>query len=126
MPDVASTRGQWLKTSTKTITETPELLALALSTLTVSKTGEYASITVTLDMYQKTGASELTDGFATNYPCSIHGVGGIRLFREITQGVFKISFRSKEKINVSIPRYGLYGEGTITLQDSHFPAPWMR
>jgi len=78
-----------------------ELLALALSTLTVSKTGEYASITVTLDMYQKTGAtSELTDGFV-NYPRSIHGVEVSVFFREIKQGAFKISFRSKGKINVS-------------------------
>jgi len=78
-----------------------ELLALALSTLTVSKTGEFASITVTLDMYQKTGAnSELTDGFV-NYPRSIHGVEVSVFFREIKPGAFKVSFRSKGKVNVS-------------------------
>jgi len=78
-----------------------ELLALALSTLTISKKGEFASITVTLDMYQKTGASpELTDGFV-NYPRSIHGVEVSVFFREIRSGAFKISFRSKGKINVS-------------------------
>jgi bifunctional oligoribonuclease and PAP phosphatase NrnA len=78
-----------------------ELLALALSTLTVSKTGEFASITVTLDMYQKTGAnSELTDGFV-NYPRSIHGVEVSVFFREIKPGLFKVSFRSKGKVNVS-------------------------
>ncbi|RQW90221.1 MAG: bifunctional oligoribonuclease/PAP phosphatase NrnA [Geobacter sp.] len=78
-----------------------QLLALALCTLTVSKTGEFASITVTLDMYQKTGAtSELTDGFV-NYPRSIHGVEVSVFFREIKQGVFKVSFRSKGKVNVS-------------------------
>ncbi len=78
-----------------------ELLALALSTLTVSKTGEFASITVTLDMYQKTGAnSELTDGFV-NYPRSIHGVEVSVFFREIKPDLFKVSFRSKGKVNVS-------------------------
>ncbi len=78
-----------------------ELLALALSTLTVSKTGEFASITVTLDMYQKTGGTaELTDGFV-NYPRSIHGVEVSVFFREIRDGAFKVSFRSKGKINVS-------------------------
>lgn len=78
-----------------------QLLALALSTLTVSKTGEFASITVTLDMYQKTGAnSELTDGFV-NYPRSIHGVEVSVFFREIKPGSFKVSFRSKGKVNVS-------------------------
>jgi phosphoesterase RecJ-like protein len=78
-----------------------ELLALALSTLTVSKTGEFASISVTLDMYQKTGASsELTDGFV-NYPRSIHGVEVSVFFREIKTGAYKVSFRSKGKVNVS-------------------------
>ncbi|MDD2336822.1 MAG: bifunctional oligoribonuclease/PAP phosphatase NrnA [Geobacteraceae bacterium] len=78
-----------------------QLLALALSTLTVSKTGEFASITVTLDMYLKTGAnSELTDGFV-NYPRSIHGVEVSVFFREIKPGSYKVSFRSKGKVNVS-------------------------
>jgi phosphoesterase RecJ-like protein len=78
-----------------------ELLALALATLTVSNSGEFASITVTLDMYEKTGASsELTDGFV-NYPRSIHGVEVSVFFREIKPGAFKVSFRSKGKVNVS-------------------------
>jgi phosphoesterase RecJ-like protein len=78
-----------------------ELLALALPTLTVSKRGDFASVTVTLDMYEKTGAgAELTDGFV-NYPRSIHGVEVAVLFREVRQGVFKVGFRSKGKVNVS-------------------------
>lgn len=78
-----------------------ELLALALATLSVSKTGEFASISVTLDMYQKTGATaELTDGFV-NYPRSIHGVEVSVFFREIKPDVFKVGFRSKGKVNVS-------------------------
>jgi phosphoesterase RecJ-like protein len=78
-----------------------ELLALALSTLTVSKSGQFASITVTLDMYKKTGTtSEITDGFV-NYPRSIHGVEVSIFFREIKEGVYKVSFRSKGKVNVS-------------------------
>ncbi len=78
-----------------------ELLALALSTMTVSARGDYASITVTLDMYEKTGASaELTDGFV-NYPRSIRGVEVSVFFREINPGLFKIGFRSKGKIDVS-------------------------
>ncbi|GLI38834.1 bifunctional oligoribonuclease/PAP phosphatase NrnA [Geobacter hydrogenophilus] len=78
-----------------------ELLALALSTLTISPRGDYASITVTLDMYNKTGASaELTDGFV-NYPRSIRGVEVSVFFREINPGLFKVGFRSKGKIDVS-------------------------
>uniref|UniRef100_A0A831U1F9 Bifunctional oligoribonuclease/PAP phosphatase NrnA n=1 Tax=Geobacter metallireducens TaxID=28232 RepID=A0A831U1F9_GEOME len=78
-----------------------ELLALALSTMTVSPRGDYASITVTLDMYEKTGASaELTDGFV-NYPRSIRGVEVSVFFREIAPGLFKVGFRSKGKIDVA-------------------------
>lgn len=78
-----------------------ELLALALSTLSISKRGDFASITVTLDMYEKTGASaELTDGFV-NYPRSIRGVEVSVFFREIEPKLFKVGFRSKGKIDVS-------------------------
>ena len=78
-----------------------ELLALALANLTVSPRGDVASITVTLDMYEKTGAnSELTDGFV-NYPRSIRGVEVAVFFREIEPDLFKVGFRSKGKVNVS-------------------------
>lgn len=78
-----------------------ELLALALSTLTISERGDFASLTVTLDMYIKTGASaELTDGFV-NYPRSIRGVEVSVFFREIDPGQFKVGFRSKGKVDVS-------------------------
>jgi len=78
-----------------------ELLALALATLTVSERGDFASVTVTLDMYEKTGAGpDLTDGFV-NYPRSIHGVEVAVLFREVRQGVYKVGFRSKGKVNVA-------------------------
>jgi len=78
-----------------------ELLALALSTLTVSKNGNFASVTVTMDMYEKTGAgADLTDGFV-NYPRSIHGVEVAIFFREVKEGLVKVGFRSKGKVNVS-------------------------
>jgi bifunctional oligoribonuclease and PAP phosphatase NrnA len=78
-----------------------ELLALALATLEISPRGDFAAITVTLDMYEKAGASaELTDGFV-NYPRSIRGVEVAVFFREIKPGLFKVGFRSKGKVNVS-------------------------
>lgn len=78
-----------------------DLLALALSDLIVSPCGEYASISVTLDMYGTTGATaELTDGFI-NFPRSIKGVEVALFFREISPGRFKVGFRSKGKVNVS-------------------------
>jgi phosphoesterase RecJ-like protein len=77
------------------------LLALALSTLAISDCGTCASVTVTLDMYKKSGASaELTDGFV-NYPRSIQGVEVAVFFREMKSKVFKVGFRSKGKVDVS-------------------------
>jgi phosphoesterase RecJ-like protein len=78
-----------------------ELLAQALTTLTISPCGTFASLTVTLDMYAKSGATaELTDGFV-NYPRSIQGVEVAIFFREISAGLYKVGFRSKGKVDVS-------------------------
>jgi bifunctional oligoribonuclease and PAP phosphatase NrnA len=78
-----------------------ELLALALNTLTVSARGDFAAITVTADMFERSGANaELTDGFV-NYPRSISGVEVAVFFRELRPGLFKVGFRSKGKVNVS-------------------------
>jgi bifunctional oligoribonuclease and PAP phosphatase NrnA len=87
-----------------------ELLSLALSTLHVSERGDVASITVTLDMLERTCAtSDLTDGFV-NYPRSIRGVEVAIFFREIDAGVYKVGFRSKGKVNVSALA-GAFGGG---------------
>lgn len=78
-----------------------ELLALCLATLSVSPRGDVASVTVTLDMYERTGtSSELTDGFV-NYPRSIRGVEVALFFREINSGLVKVGFRSKGNVDVS-------------------------
>ncbi|HET6420347.1 MAG TPA: bifunctional oligoribonuclease/PAP phosphatase NrnA [Geobacteraceae bacterium] len=78
-----------------------DLLSLALSTLQVADRGDIASITVTLDMFSKTGATpDLTDGFI-NYPRSIKGVEVAIFFREIEKNTFKVGFRSKGKVDVS-------------------------
>jgi phosphoesterase RecJ-like protein len=78
-----------------------DLLALALSTLTVSEKGDFASLTVTLDMFAKTGAGpDLTDGFV-NYPRSIQGVEVAILFRQVSDRVYKVGFRSKGKVNAA-------------------------
>lgn len=78
-----------------------ELLALSLATLRISPSGTFASLAVTRDMYEKSGATaELTDGFV-NYPRSIRGVEVAVLFRELEPGKIKVGFRSKGKVNVS-------------------------
>jgi len=88
-----------------------ELLACALSTLEVFLEGQAASLTVDLDMYQKTDTdAELTDGFI-NYPRSIRGVEIAIFFRQIDENKYKVGFRSKGKINVAEFASGLGGGG---------------
>ncbi len=77
------------------------LLAQVLSTIQFSSRGDVASVTVTLDMYSKTGTGpELTDGFI-NYPRSIRGVEVAILFRELNPNSWKVGFRSKGKVDVA-------------------------
>lgn len=88
-----------------------ELLALALETLEVKSNGLAASLTVTLDMYERTGSNaELTDGFV-NYPRSISGVEVAIFFRQVGERKFKIGFRSKGKVNVAAFSAALGGGG---------------
>ena len=78
-----------------------ELLALALATLCFSDCGRIGSITVTLDMYGKTGTdAEMTDGFI-NYPRSVQGVDVAIFFRQLEPHSFKVGFRSKGRVDVS-------------------------
>jgi len=88
-----------------------ELLSLALATLVFSECGKFASITVTLDMYKKTGTdAELTDGFI-NYPRSVRGVEVAIFFRELSEKSFKVGFRSKGAVDVSRLAEGFGGGG---------------
>ena len=88
-----------------------ELLSLALATLAFSECGRFASLTVTLDMYEKTGTdAELTDGFI-NYPRSVRGVEVAIFFRELSEKSFKVGFRSKGAVDVSRLAEGSGGGG---------------
>lgn len=77
-----------------------ELLSAALSTLKLHCEGAVASMEVTNQMMQKTGAEgEETEGFI-NFPRSIEGVKVAMLFRQNSKGV-KVSLRSRDATNVS-------------------------
>ena len=87
------------------------LLALALPTLRVAECGTFASIAVTLEMYEQTGANgEHTDRFV-NYPRSIRGVEVAIFFRQIDTENFKVGFRSAGKIDVGALARELGGGG---------------
>ncbi|NVN97840.1 MAG: bifunctional oligoribonuclease/PAP phosphatase NrnA [Geobacteraceae bacterium] len=88
-----------------------ELLSLALATLAFSDCGRFASISVTLDMYEKTGTdAELTDGFV-NYPRSVRGVEVAIFFRQTSENSVKVGFRSKGAVDVSRLAEGFGGGG---------------
>jgi phosphoesterase RecJ-like protein len=71
------------------------LLKEALNTLTMSHCGKVCWMTVTLEMLKKAGAAdEHTEGLI-NYCRSIKGVEVGLLFREVLEGTYKVSLRSK-------------------------------
>jgi phosphoesterase RecJ-like protein len=75
-----------------------KLLALTLSTL--KKDGNIAWITITKDMFKKTGTSvEDTENFV-DYPRMIKDVEVAVLLREERKNLYKISLRSKADIDV--------------------------
>ncbi len=87
------------------------LLGMALGTLEVSSCGRYASLTVTLDMYQMTGATaEHTDRFV-NYPRSIEGVEVALFYRQVADKRFKVGFRSRGRVDVGAIARRLGGGG---------------
>ncbi|MDD4766002.1 MAG: bifunctional oligoribonuclease/PAP phosphatase NrnA [Desulfotomaculaceae bacterium] len=78
-----------------------QLLCSALSTLTTSSCGKISWMTVTRETIKNSGAKdEHTEGLV-NYAKSIRGVEVGILFREIGEGSYKISFRSKDAIDVN-------------------------
>lgn len=81
--------------------ERVKLLGFVLDSLEHSEKGSVASVVVTKDMMAEAGIGhEATDGFV-NYPRSIEGVEVAFLVREIGERKYKISYRSKGKVNVA-------------------------
>jgi phosphoesterase RecJ-like protein len=77
------------------------LLALSLSTLTISGNGRLAALQVSRQMFEETGTSATeTDGFV-NYPRAINGVEVAVLFREMDSGQVNVSLRSRGRQNVA-------------------------
>lgn len=78
-----------------------DLLGSALGTLSLSQCGKVCWMTVTRQLLRSSGAEdEHTEGLV-NYTRSIRGVQVGLLFREIEDGGFKISFRSKNAVDVN-------------------------
>lgn len=87
------------------------LLSLVLPSLQISTCGRYASIAMTLDTLKRSGASdEHSDGFV-NYPRSISGVEVALFIHQISENLYKISFRSRGAIDVGSLSRELGGGG---------------
>lgn len=78
-----------------------ELLAMVLDTLELSHCGQLAFLRIEDDMFSSTGTGpELTDGFI-NYARSIRGVEVATQLREDDANLWRVSFRSRGKVDVS-------------------------
>lgn len=91
--------------------ERMQLLGLVLSTLQISASGRYASISLTADVLKRSGATaEDSDGLV-NYPRSIRGVEVALFLNQVAENLYKISFRSRGNIDVGTLAHKLGGGG---------------
>ncbi len=77
-----------------------ELLCRVLQTLSVSSCGRLAFLRIEQSMLDEGMGDELTDGFI-NYARSIQGVEVATQLRETSEGAWRVSFRSRGKVNVA-------------------------
>lgn len=77
------------------------LRLVSLCLPTIEKKGKITSITVTRDMFKKTKTSIEDTESIVDFPRQIKGSEVALLFREDRKNLYKISFRSKGKVNVA-------------------------
>jgi len=91
--------------------ERMRLLGLVLPTLQISSSGQYASVSMTLDDLRQAGATaEHSDGFV-NYPRAIRGVEVAFFIHQVNTDLYKVSFRSRGAIDVGALSRKLGGGG---------------
>jgi len=72
-----------------------------LSTLHRDETGRIAWITMTKDAMERAGACEDDSDGIINYPLTVGDVEAVAFFRELASSTFRISLRSKNRVNVA-------------------------
>lgn len=78
-----------------------ELLRLALFSLEFTGESRIGSMTITQEMFRETGTGpDMIEGFI-DYPRFVAGVKVAVLFRELAGGGYKVSFRSRDSLDVS-------------------------
>ncbi len=91
-----------------------KLLSAALATIETTDEGRVATMDITKAMMIDSGADHLdTEGFA-NYPRLISGVLVGVLLRELDEGNFRVSLRSKESVDVNEIAHAFGGGGHQT------------
>ena len=86
-----------------------QILGMLLNTLQVHSS-RIASITLTQEMLEKTGASANDMEGIVDYPLSMEGIDLAAFFREEANGQYRVSLRSKNNFDVSIVA-GHFGGG---------------
>lgn len=88
-----------------------KLLSEVLDTLTVSDCGRFAFLTVTQDMFARTETGpEVIDGFI-NYARGVQGVEVAAQVREVAPERYRISLRSRGRVDVATLAAGFGGGG---------------
>ena len=88
-----------------------KILRRALQTLTLSHQDQIASITVTLEDFAETGAEREDAGGLVNYCRNIAGVEVGISFVEAEKEIVKVSFRARDRVDVSAIAKELGGGG---------------
>lgn len=100
------------------------LLAEVLKTLALSKDGRIAWVVATKDVFDVAGTTEETaDGFI-NYPRQIEGVEVALLFREEGPLRFRVSFRSRGRVDVGTIATRFGGGGHHNASGCSVPGPF--
>ena len=87
------------------------LLGEMLQTLELHRGGRIATVWLTREMTRKSGARAGDSEGLIDYPRSIAGVEGVALFRQLEDGGFKVSLRSRGTLDVERIARGFGGGG---------------
>lgn len=77
------------------------LVGSVLSTLQRDETGRIAWITMTKEALESIGATEDDSDGIINYPLTVGEVEAVAFFRELPNATYRISLRSKNRVNVA-------------------------
>ncbi|HZF40277.1 MAG TPA: bifunctional oligoribonuclease/PAP phosphatase NrnA [Blastocatellia bacterium] len=77
------------------------LAGAVLSTLQRDESGRIAWITMTKEALEQSGANEDDSDGIINYPLTVGDVEAVAFFREMSNSTYRISLRSKNRVNVA-------------------------